>query len=158
MDIDDIDLSRRTLNCLKAAGITTVEELRTKSDSNLLKLPLLGAKCLAEIRDVIQYEPDAPPFVRYTAGDILADIAKSNSDEATYTVIRIGTKYLHCRMDRPGKAFLVDKVLINDVTKCWRVGETRRIKCIYHDNPTKYGHSVRIEPLCEVAFLPFNVL
>lgn len=49
MTIDDMDLSVRSYNCLKRAGIFTVEDLIKKSESDLAKVKNLGKTSLAEV-------------------------------------------------------------------------------------------------------------
>ncbi|MDY6062807.1 MAG: DNA-directed RNA polymerase subunit alpha [Erysipelotrichaceae bacterium] len=53
MMIEDLDLSVRSYNCLKRAGIATVEELIQKSEDEMGKVRNLGKKSLKEIRDKI---------------------------------------------------------------------------------------------------------
>ncbi|WP_018659692.1 DNA-directed RNA polymerase subunit alpha [Allofustis seminis] len=50
MTIEELDLSVRSYNCLKRAGINTVEELTNKSESEMMKVRNLGKKSLAEIK------------------------------------------------------------------------------------------------------------
>lgn len=49
MNIDDMDLSVRSFNCLKRAGIQTVEDLTKKSEDDMLKVRNLGRKSLDEV-------------------------------------------------------------------------------------------------------------
>ena len=50
MSIDDIDLSVRSNNCLRRAGINTVEELTQKSEEDMMKVRNLGKKSLDEVK------------------------------------------------------------------------------------------------------------
>lgn len=50
MTIEELDLSVRSYNCLKRAGINTVQELSTKSEDDMMKVRNLGRKSLDEIR------------------------------------------------------------------------------------------------------------
>lgn len=50
MTIEELDLSVRSYNCLKRAGINTVQELSTKSEEDMMKVRNLGRKSLEEIR------------------------------------------------------------------------------------------------------------
>ncbi|MCL6450387.1 MAG: DNA-directed RNA polymerase subunit alpha [Acetobacteraceae bacterium] len=50
MSIDDLDLSVRSYNCLKRAGINTVGELTTKTDEDMIKVRNLGKKSLEEVK------------------------------------------------------------------------------------------------------------
>lgn len=49
MSIEELELSVRPLNCLKRAGIFTVEDLVKKSEDDMLKVKNLGRKSLDEI-------------------------------------------------------------------------------------------------------------
>lgn len=49
MQIDDLDLSVRSYNCLKRAGINTVGELLEKSEEEMLRVRNLGRKSLDEV-------------------------------------------------------------------------------------------------------------
>ena len=50
MSIDDLDLSVRSNNCLRRAGINTVEELTQKSEEDMMKVRNLGRKSLDEVK------------------------------------------------------------------------------------------------------------
>ncbi len=50
MTIEELDLSVRSYNCLKRAGINTVQELSTKSEEDMMKVRNLGRKSLDEIK------------------------------------------------------------------------------------------------------------
>ncbi len=49
MSIEDMDLSVRSYNCLKRAGINTVEDLTKKTEDDMLKVKNLGRKSLDEV-------------------------------------------------------------------------------------------------------------
>lgn len=49
MNIDDLELSVRSYNCLKRAGINTVEELCNKTPDDMMKVRNLGRKSLEEV-------------------------------------------------------------------------------------------------------------
>ena len=49
MNIDELELSVRSYNCLKMAGINTVEELINKSPEDMMKVRNLGKKSLDEV-------------------------------------------------------------------------------------------------------------
>ena len=51
--IDDLELSVRSHNCLKAANIKTLGELVRKDESELLKFRNFGRKSLAELSDIV---------------------------------------------------------------------------------------------------------
>lgn len=50
MTIEELDLSVRSYNCLKRAGINTVQELSTKTEDDMMKVRNLGRKSLDEVR------------------------------------------------------------------------------------------------------------
>ncbi|SCZ08992.1 DNA-directed RNA polymerase subunit alpha [Alkaliphilus peptidifermentans] len=50
MTIEELDLSVRSYNCLKRAGINTVEELTLKSEEDMMKVRNLGKKSLEEVQ------------------------------------------------------------------------------------------------------------
>ena len=47
--IEDLELSVRSFNCLKRAGLATVEDLTNKSESDMMKVRNLGKKSLDEV-------------------------------------------------------------------------------------------------------------
>lgn len=49
MNIDELELSVRSFNCLKRAGINTVEELTNKTSEDMMKVRNLGRKSLEEV-------------------------------------------------------------------------------------------------------------
>lgn len=53
MTIEELDLSVRSYNCLKRAGINTVEELTMKSEDDMMKVRNLGKKSLEEVQKKI---------------------------------------------------------------------------------------------------------
>lgn len=50
MTIEELDLSVRSYNCLKRAGINTVQELTTKTEADMMKVRNLGRKSLEEVK------------------------------------------------------------------------------------------------------------
>ena len=50
MTIDELDLSVRSYNCLKRAGINTVDELIQRDEVDMMKVRNLGRKSLDEVR------------------------------------------------------------------------------------------------------------
>jgi DNA-directed RNA polymerase subunit alpha len=48
--IEELDLSVRSYNCLKRAGINTVEELIQKNEDEMMKVRNLGRKSLEEVQ------------------------------------------------------------------------------------------------------------
>ena len=53
MMIEDLDLSVRSYNCLKRAGIQTVEELTQKTEDEMMRVRNLGKKSLKEVKEKI---------------------------------------------------------------------------------------------------------
>ncbi|MBR2883925.1 MAG: DNA-directed RNA polymerase subunit alpha [Clostridia bacterium] len=51
MTIEELDLSVRSYNCLKRAGINTVEDLTNKTEEDMMKVRNLGRKSLEEVRE-----------------------------------------------------------------------------------------------------------
>ena len=49
MNIDELELSVRSYNCLKRAGINTVQELCSKTPEDMMKVRNLGRKSLEEV-------------------------------------------------------------------------------------------------------------
>lgn len=50
MTIEELDLSVRSYNCLKRAGINTVQALTNKSEADMMKVRNLGRKSLEEVK------------------------------------------------------------------------------------------------------------
>ncbi|HHX03930.1 MAG TPA: DNA-directed RNA polymerase subunit alpha [Tissierellia bacterium] len=51
MTVEELELTQRSRNCLKRAGINTIEELVSKTEDDLMKVRNLGKKSLAEIKE-----------------------------------------------------------------------------------------------------------
>jgi DNA-directed RNA polymerase subunit alpha len=54
MTIEELDLSVRSFNCLKRAGINTVADLTTKTEEDMMKVRNLGRKSLEEVIQKLQ--------------------------------------------------------------------------------------------------------
>ncbi len=54
MTIEELDLSVRSYNCLKRAGINTVEELTLRTEEDMIKVRNLGRKSLEEVIHKLQ--------------------------------------------------------------------------------------------------------
>ena len=54
MSIDELELSVRSYNCLKRAGINTVEELTNRTGEDMMKVRNLGRKSLEEVLAKLQ--------------------------------------------------------------------------------------------------------
>lgn len=52
--IDDLDFSVRAYNCLKRAGIHTLQDLVNKSENDMMKIRNLGKKSLKEVLDKVR--------------------------------------------------------------------------------------------------------
>ena len=52
--IEDLELSVRSYNCLKRAGIHTLQDLVNKSENDMMKIRNLGKKSLKEVLDKIK--------------------------------------------------------------------------------------------------------
>ncbi|MGN0653346.1 MAG: DNA-directed RNA polymerase subunit alpha [Oscillospiraceae bacterium] len=54
MTIEELDLSVRSFNCLKRAGINTVDDLISKSEEEMMKVRNLGKKSFDEVKEKLQ--------------------------------------------------------------------------------------------------------
>jgi DNA-directed RNA polymerase subunit alpha len=54
MKVEELDLSQRSSNCLRRAGIQTVAELASKTEEDLIKVKNLGRKSLKEIKEKLE--------------------------------------------------------------------------------------------------------
>lgn len=57
MLIEKLNFSVRTYNCLKRGKIDTVEQLREKSDDDLMAIRCFGISCLKEVHQKLGQEP-----------------------------------------------------------------------------------------------------
>jgi DNA-directed RNA polymerase subunit alpha len=57
--IEELNLSVRSYNCLRRAGINTVEELKGKTEDELMKVRNLGKRNLDEVLEKIGHKPEA---------------------------------------------------------------------------------------------------
>ncbi len=55
MTIEELDLSVRSFNCLKRAGINTVEDLISKTEEDMMKVRNLGRKSLEEVVSKLEF-------------------------------------------------------------------------------------------------------
>jgi len=74
--VDELELSVRSANCLKNAGINLIGELVQKTEAEMLKTKNFGRKSLSEIKEVLAelglgfgMELDFPPWNRQEKGD-----------------------------------------------------------------------------------------
>jgi DNA-directed RNA polymerase subunit alpha len=54
MNVDDLELSVRAHNCLKAANIKTISDLVCREESEMLKFRNFGRKSLAELTEIVE--------------------------------------------------------------------------------------------------------
>ena len=54
MTIEELDMSVRSFNCLKRAGIDTVEDLINRTEEDMMKVRNLGKKSLEEVIQKLQ--------------------------------------------------------------------------------------------------------
>ena len=54
MTIEELDLSVRSFNCLKRAGINTVGDLVNKSEEDMMKVRNLGRRSLEEVIEKLE--------------------------------------------------------------------------------------------------------
>ena len=54
MTIEELELSVRSFNCLKRAGINTVNDLISKSAEDMMKVRNLGKKSFDEVKEKLQ--------------------------------------------------------------------------------------------------------
>ncbi|HFI0464307.1 TPA: DNA-directed RNA polymerase subunit alpha [Streptococcus suis] len=54
MTIEELDLSVRSYNCLKRAGINTIQELTDKTEAEMIKVRNLGRKSLEEVKQKLE--------------------------------------------------------------------------------------------------------
>jgi len=52
--IEELDFSVRAYNCLKRAGVHTLQDLVNKSDAEVMKIRNLGKKSLKEVLDKVK--------------------------------------------------------------------------------------------------------
>ena len=52
--VDELELSVRTMNCLKSEGVRTIQDLITKSEVELIRAPNFGRKSLKEVKEILR--------------------------------------------------------------------------------------------------------
>ena len=67
--VDDLELTVRSANCLKAENIYYIGDLIQRTENELLKTPNLGRKSLNEIKEVLA---SRGPHARHEAGELAA--------------------------------------------------------------------------------------
>ena len=68
--VDDLELTVRSANCLKAEAIHYIGDLVQRTEVELLKTPNLGKKSLTEIKDVLASRGLSLGTVSYTHLDV----------------------------------------------------------------------------------------
>ena len=68
MPVDELELSVRSANCLRAANIKSIGDLVQKSESEMLKYRNFGRKSLSELADILHemglhFGMDVEPYV-----------------------------------------------------------------------------------------------
>lgn len=88
--VDELELSVRSYNCLKAANISTVAELVQRSESEMLKYRNFGKKSLSEIRELLTkmgldlgMDPEEHPQLKATIERMNQDRNKQTAGAAT---------------------------------------------------------------------------
>ena len=69
MTIEELDLSVRSYNCLKRAGINTVQELIQKTEEDMMKVRNLGRKSLEEVQEKLAELGLVPAQRRMKSGE-----------------------------------------------------------------------------------------
>lgn len=70
--LEDLELSVRSFNCLKRAGVYTVEQLRSMTDEQLMRIRHFGKKNLLEIREKLAKSENPPKSEEPSAFDYFA--------------------------------------------------------------------------------------
>lgn len=68
MKIEDMNFSLRTYNCLKRAGINTVEQIKALSQEELLNIKNMGHKQVIEIAEKLYPGKEMPPEIAALTG------------------------------------------------------------------------------------------
>ena len=86
--LEDLELSVRTANCLQNAGIETVAQLADKTENELLKLKNFGRKSLKEIRQLLAYYTDSTVNGYDEEGGLWFSEMVTGSEETMSEVLR----------------------------------------------------------------------
>ena len=88
LDVDQLDLSMRSINCLRAAGIATVNELVLKSENDMLKYRNFGRKSLIELTEKLErlgvrfgMTPEEVAGVRESGLSVPAELLKGEDEK-----------------------------------------------------------------------------
>ncbi len=80
MSIDELELSVRSYNCLKRAGINTVEELTNRTPEDMMKVRNLGRKSLEEVLAKLK-ELGLQPNVKVKSNLFIENLAEHQARE-----------------------------------------------------------------------------
>lgn len=86
-------------------------------------------------------------MIVYNTKDIFLKEDSEKLQTLSYKIIKIGRKWIEARESNRGYGA---KIIINDVSKDWNIGETRTFDGILKFETTKYGTSVTITPVSEI--------
>jgi DNA-directed RNA polymerase subunit alpha len=88
LKVEEMELSMRSINCLRAAGIATVEELVAKPENDMLKYRNFGRKSLIELTDILTdmglgfgMDPDVVAEIRVAGVAPAADAVATDEEE-----------------------------------------------------------------------------
>jgi len=103
MSIEELDLSVRTYNALKRAGIETIEQLFNMPDAELLEIRHMNEKCLLNVKEQLkEYKRGKHWECKYC--DYLNSVPYS--DEPDFLVCgRCGAEWLDCRVLVPNEEY-----------------------------------------------------
>lgn len=73
--IDELNLSVRTYNVLKRAGVETVEEIQSMSDTDLAMIRNLSRRCMDEVRSKLE------EYARNNSENTLCDVAHESEEQ-----------------------------------------------------------------------------
>ena len=121
MTLEELGLSKRSVNTLTTNGITTVEQLTALTLGKLRRLPRMGAKTTADITEVLwgrgfrlaeihlsDLTPDSPV-------DLLVEInGDAQQSPATITILK------RCGINTLGDLLAADNLL-----HCWGLGKPK---------------------------------
>ena len=108
MKIENLNFSVRVYNCLKRAGIDTVEQLEKMSDNDLMALRNFGVSCLAEVRQKV-----AQAKKPFTNGDRIRGV----TDEE---LSRWASETLHKMLDAVAETYGVELKYTDEEKERWR--------------------------------------
>lgn len=72
--LQQIGISKRIINLLNSAGVTTVEQLGKMSDIDIIMTPGCGRKVLRDIREALETQPPTAGEIARELGEISARV------------------------------------------------------------------------------------